>query len=141
MTKDYTMKTKDILACEESKVVPALKQMKIKDLERHAKKILGKLGQDDYDSVLRAVIKTVPSLMQSTTTAPYQSIKEIIATYLPADSLHTVDSSMGTNKGTKIEQQNVDATSPNHHVMLDRLSAIVMLIVSKKFEKIHAENR
>ncbi|VUD64935.1 hypothetical protein TDB9533_03437 [Thalassocella blandensis] len=117
------MKTKDVLSAAEPEVVAALKEMKIKDLERHAQKILAKLGQDNYDEVIRSVIKAIPSINQSSSaSSPYQAINAIIRSHLAHDIEESLEGKLPLGQ------------------TLDRLSVIFMLLVSRKFQKIHAEN-
>lgn len=116
------MKTKDVLTAPEPQVVPALKAMKIKELERLAKKVLLKLGKQNYEDVIRKLIKAIPGISQTSSEPPFQTIKALIRDELTQDALQRKDDDL------PLEQ------------ILDRLSVIFMLLISKKFAKIHAEN-
>ena len=56
------MKTHELISAPESELAPKLKVMKIKELERHAKKILVGLGGGSYEAIISSVINIVPSL-------------------------------------------------------------------------------
>lgn len=115
-----TMKTREILTADEKAVSAALKEMKIKTLERHAQKILAQLGHNDYDAVMAAVIKIVPRLSREAGDR-FDIVKKLIAEQLPAVS----------SDGAKSEQAKQD--------VLVRLTVVVMVIIAKKFTKIMKE--
>ncbi|HEY7772331.1 MAG TPA: hypothetical protein VIC26_04065 [Marinagarivorans sp.] len=104
------MKTRDILLSDEKSVTAQLKTMKIKELERHAKKILAQLGQPDYDKVMAAVIKKIPTL--NATADRFESVQSVIKGYLP-DQLAASSSSA-----------------------LERITVLITVLVAKKFNKI-----
>jgi len=54
------MKTQDILTLPEAKLAPQLAHLKVKELERHAQKILLKNGGGDYNQLIRTIIQTIP---------------------------------------------------------------------------------
>lgn len=110
------MKTREVLTTEEAVLVPKLKQMKIKDLERHAQKILRSQGQSDYQQVIAAVIRAVPTLEVGSTQA-YQGIQSIIKTFLPHSDSET-----------------------STQAIVERLAAIILVLLAKKFQKIHESN-
>ncbi len=114
------MKTREILTANEKAVSAALKDMKIKTLERHAQKILAQLGQDNYDAVMAAVIKIVPRLTRETRDR-FGVVKNVIAEQLPIVS----------SDGAKSEEAKQE--------VLVRLTVVVMVIIAKKFTKIMKE--
>ncbi len=105
------MKTRDILLADEKRVVVQLKGMKIKELERHIKKILLQLGQSNYERVLAVVIKAVPELNAN-------ARRFVVLRNLVEEQLPKLDRSAGDM------------------AVIDRLTTLLMLLVSKKFEKI-----
>ena len=117
------MKTRELLAAPEAELAPKLKVMKLKELERHVTKILGSYGIDKggnqaYDSLIAAVIKAVPGL-KSGDKASFDTVQGIVKDYLL----------LAAND------------SAEDKALLERLSAIVMVIISKKFQKIMSEQR
>src|SRR5687768_17485298 len=58
------MKTLELITAPESKLVPQLRQMKLKELERHATKILHKFGFE-YSPMLAAVTREIPDIDQA----------------------------------------------------------------------------
>lgn len=115
------MKTREILTADEKTVSTALKGMKIKTLERHAQKILGQLGQDNYDAVMAAVIKIVPQLTRETGGDRFTIVQNVITEQLPVVSS---DSPKSDNAKQEV---------------LVRLTVVVMVIIAKKFTKIMKE--
>lgn len=88
--------------------------MKLKELEKHAQNIIGKLGGDNYDEMLRAVIKAIPNLDTSDETAQrYKTIQSLIQSHITKNS----------------DTGNMD--------LMERLTVILMVIVAKKFQAIH----
>lgn len=116
------MKTKDIISLPEAKVAPALKAMKIKDLERHARKILAKLGQEDFDHLLRDLIKALPGYAQGDAQQTQAAVLQHVEASLP--------------EGWQAQPINETPAAD----VAQRLSVTMMLLISKKFEKIHKEN-
>ncbi len=114
------MKTIDIITGPEAKVVAALKEMKIKELEKNARKIFAKLGQQEFDQVLSIVIKTIPGLSGVANLSPYDAVKSTILENIPANTDDEV------YPGVTVDG------------VVDRLSVILLVLISKKFEKIHA---
>ena len=110
------MKTIDLLSCPEATLTLELKLMKSKELERHTRKLLMKLGLNDYDAVMATVIKAIPRL-DTETTDRFSALQTLINSLLVSDK-------------HKVEQKAV----------VERLAIIMMLLVAKKFHKIHASN-
>ena len=108
------MKTREILLADEKHVTAQLKTMKIKELERHTKKVLIQLGQTDYDKVMAAAIKAIPHM--DVKSDRFQILKDLIAAQLPCESL-----------------------TPDELPILDRVTVLVMVLVAKKFSKILKE--
>ena len=108
------MKTREILLADEKHVTAQLKTMKIKELERHTKKVLVQLGQADYDKVMAAAIKAIPKM--DAQSDRFQILKDLIKTQLPNEQL-----------------------SPDEQPVLDRVTVLVMVLVAKKFTKILKE--
>lgn len=115
------MKTIDIITGPEAKVVAALKEMKIKELEKNARKIFAKLGQQEFDQVLSIVIKTIPGLSGVANLSPYDAVKSTILENIPANTDDEV------YPGVTVDG------------VVDRLSVILLLLISKKFEKFMRE--
>ncbi len=116
--KPYTahqhMKTIDLLSCPETTLTAELKRMKSKELERHTRKLLLKLGLNDYDAVMATVIKAIAKLDASQENR-FSALQAVIRSFLVSEK-------------QKVEQQPV----------VERLAIIMMLLVAKKFHKIHA---
>lgn len=110
------MKTRDVLAYSEQDLSPLLKVMKLKELERHAEKILKKQGQLSYKSVLAAVIKAVPSLNDGKSEG-FIKIQAVVQGFLPV----------------------VSNDDPTEKTVVPRLAVILMVIITKKLEKIQKE--
>ena len=108
-----TMKTIDLLSCPEATLTLELKLMKSKELERHTRKLLMKLGLNDYDAVMATVIKAIPKL-DTETTDRFSALQALINSLLVSEK-------------HKVEQQAV----------VERLAIVMMLLVAKKFHKIH----
>ncbi|BCD97262.1 hypothetical protein [Marinagarivorans cellulosilyticus] len=107
------MKTREILLADEKHVTAQIKTMKIKELERHTKKLLALLGQTDYDQVMAAAIKAIPQLDSAGNR--FQILQELIEAQLPSESTS--------------QQQPV----------LERVTVLIMVLVAKKFTKILKE--
>lgn len=112
------MKTLEVLSASEAELSARLKEMKIKELELHAKKILVKLGQDNFDGVMSAVIKLLPTL-ENEGQDRFQEVKSLIRSKLPVASNDSEEASG----------------------MLERLSIIIVVLITKKFQKIHKERK
>lgn len=110
------MKTRDLLSDTETDLVPKLKAMKIKELERHAQKILKKYGQPNYKGLLAAVIKVIPAL-DSSNGDEFTQIQAIVKTYLPSACNDDSD----------------------EQAILPRITVILMVIVTKKFKDIQGK--
>lgn len=108
------MKTHEILTTSEANLVAQLKDMKIKELERHAEKLLNGNGQPDYDAVMLAVIQAVPNL-NSNNPDCFLTVQRIVRSHLPVASN---DASEDVN-------------------LVERITVILMVIIKKKFQKIH----
>ena len=88
--------------------------MKIKELERHCRKVLIKLGQGDYGAVMSAVIKAIP-MLEANKVGRFKAIQDLIKTLVPDGS---------KNDGA-------------HAALIERLSIIMTVLIAKKFQKIH----
>lgn len=104
------MKTNDLIAAGEAALVPQLRMMKTKELERHAAKLLKKIGAN-YAQVLAAVTKAVPELNAEQNA--FVRIQQIV-------------SACGRN--------NADGK------IVERTAVIMMVIIKKQFLKIHSQN-
>lgn len=110
------MKTHEVLSCSEAQLTSQLRDMKIKELERHSRKILVTLGQPDFDAVMSAVIKALPKMDQEQV-GRFNAIQELIKATLPAASNE----------------------SPLDDKLIERLAIILVVLITKKFQKIHRE--
>jgi len=104
------MKTLELLNVDEKVAAYQMRTMDVKELERHAKKILAMLGQHDYDKVMAAVIKEVPRLQPGANR--FQVLQAV------------VQQSLG---GQETE---------NNHSVLERLTVVIMVIIARKFTSI-----
>lgn len=104
------MKTNELMAASEAELVPQLRAMKTKELERHATKLLKKIGAD-YAQVLAAVTKEVPQLTAEKNA--FSRIQEIVSTC----------GQLGADK-----------------TIIERAAVIMMVIIKKQFLKIHSKN-
>ena len=114
------MKTHELLTAPEPEVVPQLKAMKIKDLEKHAEKLLKKLGIHDYDKVMASLIRTIPKLPSGNDQAEirFATVQNCFLQFIPASGAFS--------------------SNPEHtDAVIQRLPALLMILVAKKFEKIH----
>lgn len=107
------MKTLEVLNVSESMLTAEIKSMKLKELEKHAGKLLKALGQNDYDGVLSVVIKAIPKLGDSGKDR-FSALQAVIRKMLPASGLKRSD---------------------DQHT-LERLTVIIMVIVSRKYTDI-----
>lgn len=104
------MKTNELLSATEAELVPKLRMMKIKELERHAAKLLKKIGAE-YSHVLAEVTKAVPQLGAETNA--FGRIQETVSTCGQADADKKI---------------------------IERTAVIMMVIIKKQFVKIHSQN-
>lgn len=117
------MKTKDLLTASEAELSPKLKAMKLKELEKHAKNIVSSISGNDYDQLLGELIKIIPTLNHNNTQTPLEEKNTpnnlvIVRNYLKeSTNLATNDSAEDENK-------------------LTRLTVILMLVISRKFNAI-----
>lgn len=105
------MKTHELIAADESKLVPQLRQMKLKELERHAAKILHKLGAE-YGPMLAAVTRDIPDIDKAEGGA-FARFQEVI------------------------RQRLMCTDTQENSELIKRLTVIMVLIVQKQFLKIH----
>ena len=56
------MKTREILTADEASLAPKLRELKLKELERHAEKIVEQAKLGDYPTLIGCVIKMTPGL-------------------------------------------------------------------------------
>ena len=108
------LKTRDILMANEQDLVTWLKDMKLKELEKHAEKILDKLGPCDYSVVMATVIKAVPEL-EASEHSTFRGVQDIV-------------------KGFISEVRNSEDYDDKD---IERISTIIMMIIAKKFYAIH----
>ena len=111
------MKTIDLLSCPEATLTAELKLMKSKELERHTRKLLLKLGIKDYDAVMATVIKAIAK-MEASQDNRFTALQALINSLLVSDK-------------HKAEQKAV----------VERLAIVMMLLVAKQFHKIHASGQ
>ncbi|MCR6651022.1 MAG: hypothetical protein NVV73_05730 [Cellvibrionaceae bacterium] len=104
------MKTNELLTASEAELVPQLRAMKNKELERHAAKLLKKVGAD-YAQVLAAVTKAVPELGAEQNA--FARIQEIVRACGQVDADQKI---------------------------IERVAVIMMIIIKKQFLKIHSQN-
>ena len=104
------MKTIELINASEAELVPQLRVMKSKELERHATKLLKKIGAD-YAAVLAAVTREVPELN------PGQDAFARIQQTIAICSAASADSAI-----------------------VERAAVIMMVIIKKQFLKIHARH-
>ncbi|OUS13861.1 hypothetical protein A9Q89_01595 [Gammaproteobacteria bacterium 53_120_T64] len=110
------MKTIDLLSCPEAVLTVELKSMKIKELERHTRKLLLKLGLKDYEVVMGKVIKAIAKL-DTETNDRFLALQTLVNSLLPE------------GEKNKVERAKV----------LEKLTIIMMLLVAKKFHQIHTK--
>jgi len=89
--------------------------MKSKELERHSRKLLLKLGLKDYEVIMGKVIKAIARL-DADTSEGFITLQTLIYSLLPEAVIN------------KVERAKV----------VERLTVIMMLLVAKKFHKIHS---
>lgn len=104
------MKTNELMSVSEAELVPQLRAMKAKELERHAAKLLKKIGAD-YPQVLAGVTRVVPQLNAEQNA--FGRIQE------------TISACAQTDADGKI---------------VERVAVIMMIIIKKQFLKIHSQN-
>ncbi|HEY6529383.1 MAG TPA: hypothetical protein VIZ65_11865 [Cellvibrionaceae bacterium] len=107
------MKTLELVRTSEAQLVQSLKDMKLKELEKHGQNLVRLLGGEDYRVVLRAVIKVLPTLSQEPQ-ARFEHLNLAIAPLL--------------------------AKASEQPELLAKLGIILTLVVRLKFTAIH-ENR
>ncbi len=98
-------------------MAPKLKLMKLKELERHASKILANLGQPDFDEVMRVLIRAVPKLNEDKIDR-FNAVKNIVRSVVP----------------TAANESQVDGQ------LIERLTVILVMIITKKLQKIMSES-
>ncbi len=108
------MKTHEVLSLPEATLSKHLAQCKLKELERHAQKLIEKHCHGNYATTLRAVIKAVPSL--SSNNDKFNHVKEVIHLHSHVPS----------------------GSAPISPSVLERTTVILMMIIAKKFEAIHS---
>lgn len=107
------MKTLELAEMPEAQLVPLLKDMKLKELERHAQKILTNMGQPDYDKVLSVLIRALPK-MTGEKIDRFTAVQNVVKGLLPTASN--------------------DSSVDSH--LLDRLAVILSMIIKRKFDRI-----
>ncbi|WP_075187830.1 hypothetical protein [Teredinibacter haidensis] len=106
------MKTHELLNTPEAGLVTQLKTMKLKELERHAQKLISNQG-GDFNEVMRNVIKAIPAL-DPTDNDRYQAIQQRIQSHISP------------------------GTAPD---LIQRITVLVTVIITRKFQKIHNTDR
>lgn len=112
------MKTRDVLTAPEAELSAQLKAMKIKELDRHAEKILSKFGVNDHQSVISSVITVLPNF-DAKDDNRYLRVQEVVAQQIE-----------------KVYQESLRRGD-----VLARIAIIIVVLITKQFEKIHKENR
>lgn len=112
------MKTRELLAAPEAALSVKLKTMKVKELDRHAEKILAKYGVVDHQAVISSVIKVIPDF-DANDPDRYRRVQEIVAQKVPEQFRSAL------NAGDT----------------LARIAIIIVVLIMKQFEKIHRESR
>ena len=100
------MKTHEVISIKEAELVAKLKVMPIDELESHAKQIVKDMGSDNYPGLMREIMTAIKEQAPEGN-SQFQIIQAIIREFLP-----------------------------NEAYMSDiyaRLAAIIMMILSKKF--------
>ena len=110
------MKTHEILAASEAELSLALKEMKIKEIERHAGKLLARLGQPDFDMVMSAFIKALPKI-NAQDMDRFEAVQNVLKALVPTASNDSLEDGEA----------------------IARLSVMLMVLVSKKYQKILQE--
>lgn len=112
------MKTREVLAAPEPELSAKLKAMKVKELDRHAEKILAKYGVADHQAVISSVIKVIPDF-DAQDPERYRRVQEIVAQKVPEPYRESIQAGD----------------------LLPRIAIIIVVLIMKQFEKIHRENR
>ncbi|WP_370979802.1 hypothetical protein [Agaribacterium sp. ZY112] len=110
------MKTHELVKASEAELTQALQVMKIKEIERHAAKLFERLGQPDFASVLSVFIKAIPKINQQDGDR-FAQTKGLIRGLLPSAS----------NESAEDDD------------LVSRLAVMLMVLVSKKYEKVLRE--
>jgi hypothetical protein len=105
------MKTHELISTPEPELAQLLRLMKTKELERHAAKLLHKLGAE-YSAVLAAVTRAIPDLNKVEGDI-FIGFQEVIRQHLKC------------------------ADSAENRELIKRLAVIMMLVVQRQFQKIH----
>lgn len=109
------MKTHDILHTPENELAPKLKNLKEKELDRHGRKLMEKLGPSDFDSILGKLIKSLPHFQQN----QFEQVKMWLQEQIPVR----------------------DCPHEEEEGIMNRLTIIMVLLITQKFEKIHKGQR
>ncbi len=105
------MKTLELIRADEPQLIPLLRAMKLKELEKHAENLVRILGGGNtYPRVLREVIKALPQLPE--TAERFALLQEVLLRFVPRAA----------------EQKD----------LLVKLAVIMSLIVALKFKEIHS---
>ena len=107
------MKTLELLSLDEASLTAALKIMKLKELERHAEKIVQKTGSNNYSELLGLLIKRIPLLDKNKNR--FQEVQKFLLDQKPFKDYQKED-------------------KPR---LVERLSILMMLIIKYKFNEIH----
>jgi hypothetical protein len=113
------MKTLELIRAPEAQLVQHLKEMKLKELEKHGQNLVRLLGGEDYRLVLRQVIKTLPALVPSASTETPSSSQ--------TTSFEQLNQALAPLLPKALEQAD----------LLAKLGIILTLVVRLKFKAIH----
>lgn len=120
------MKTHEMLRASEAELVPVLRDMKIKELERHATKLLNKLG-GQYVEVLAVVTQTIPTLNSQEN--PYQALQQVIR--------QTVKKPGKDSQSAQFSHAEEGSVENEDDAVFNLVTILMMVIVKKQFLKIH----
>ncbi|WP_096084927.1 hypothetical protein [Agaribacterium haliotis] len=110
------MKTHELLNSNQTEFNTALTAMKIKELERHTAKLFERLGQPDFDAVMSVFIKALPKI-NAQSADRFEAVQSLLKGLVP------------TASNDSLEEKDV----------IQRLSVMLMVLVSKKYQKILKE--
>jgi len=108
------MKTTELLAAKEEELTSQLKEMKLKELEKHSQKLLNLLGGGRaHDTILAELIKWMPE-QDVDAKAMYPQMQKKIQDILTGD----------------------EGPTPYQKGIIEKLSVIQMLIIAKEYADI-----
>lgn len=126
------MKTIELIQLSESELAPKLKQMKLKELEGHGQKLLAKFvqledsdsqsGDTSYSKLLANVIRQVPKLDENSADGRrdrFSEMKRFIKDFIQSTDVPKV------------------VSEAEYEDLLSRLTIVLMVVVTSKFQAIH----